>query len=210
MKIEKQYLQKAYRDAAIMQYVNALRSDGYSVEQEKRLDMGTSFFYPDVYAEKKEEKRVYEFKLIGNIQEKTENIERFREYAGKIGAIPSVVYINPPEDKNIEIDDLSDKIYSYITSGETPDDLAILSPCTTVDDVCVDEVSDISISPEHITATGDAIVYVELDYDDDVKMTENFPMTFTVKMDRELTIEDFKYAIDTSSWYELEPDEVVG
>ena len=207
MKLEKPYLEKACRDAMIMQYISMLRAKGYSVEQEKRLGADSSSFCADLYAEKNGEKRLYEFKVIGKKQAATDSIHHFRKHAQEIGAIPIVVYVNPPEAKNIEIDDLSDKIFSYISREDTPPDLEMLSRQPMVDDVEVDEISDIKISSEHITATGDAIIYVKLNHDDDVKATEDFPMTFTAVLDHNLSIEKLQYSIDTSSWYALEPEE---
>ncbi len=203
MKLETRYMNQAFHDAMITQYANQLRSDGYTVEPGKCFDTGTSRFQFDLYAEKNGDTRVYEFKVIGNKQE--QNIQRFQEYSRAIGAVPIVVYVNPPKSKNIEIDNLGEIILSYICGEGTPPELDSLSSHSEIEDIQIDELNEVTISAESMTAAGDAVVYVNLNHgsrSDEACMTENFPMTFTAKLNSDLSIEHLEYAIDTSSWSE--------
>ena len=210
MKIEERYLKKACHNAMIMQYADMLRSKDYYVEQDKQFSMGASYFQVDLYAEKNKEKRVYEFKVVGNTseQEKTaheESIQRFQKYAREVGAIPFVVYVNPPAEKNIQIENLDAVLLSYF-KGAVPSELADLSPNTQIEDIEIDELNRVEISSNKTSVVGNAIIYATLDYepttDDGTVLTSNFPMTFSATLDGDLSIEDLEYNIDISSWSE--------
>ncbi len=206
MKLEENYLRIACRDAMIMQYTEVLSSDGYSVKREENLVAGSSNFTADLYAVKNDEKRIYEFKVIGSQSCQERNVLNLKEFADLYGAIPFIIYVNPPVTKNIEIDDLDVKIRSEITGDGIPEELDCLSTHTDIDDVQIDELTNIKISNGSITVDGEAIISVNLIYgsesDEQVSTPADFPMSFTIELDFELSITDYQYEIDTSSFYE--------
>lgn len=209
MKLNRKYLNKCYHDAMILQYKDELRKEGFITESEREFSFEGKRFEVDLYAKKGEEKRIYEFKLIGKKEYQKGQITKFKELAKIINAKPFVVYVNPPIEKEISFDDLVGIINDYFINEEIPSQLDELSTHTSIDCVEVDEILSLVIEKLLITVTGLATINVNLQYGsnhdcdcgDGDECNDSFPLAFTIKLDHEYNIENIEYEIDTSEWY---------
>jgi hypothetical protein len=194
----------------IMQYRDMLQSQGFVVELDKEIQFGDSSFNADIFASKEREKRLYEFKLVGNGQmpgsRQRESIRKFKEIAAAVDAKPFLVYVNPPVNKNIEIEGLEDGLNLYMLSEPSlPDVLEKLSPTAKIASVQLEKVNNVNISPHYVKVDGNATIYVTLPSIIDADANEGFPMQFKavfVAKDNELSFMKVEeYSIDTSDWY---------
>lgn len=202
MRLEKQYLGRAYHEGIIAQYEDQLKKDGFSVEREKKIG---ECFIADLYAHRGNEKHLYEFKLIGDVESQHGSITRFMKIAESIGAEPHIKYLKLPNEKQITFDDLGDKLAYYLLE-ETIPELDSLSTHTRIEDVYVEEIETVEITDSSITVSGAAQINVNLQYgsDSDVandsgyESSDGIPMDFTVEFDLELNIVNLDYKIDVS------------
>ena len=207
MKPDRDLLLKCYIDAMIMQYKRDLEKKGFIVS----LGYKIHDLHIDVYAEKDSEKRAYNFKLVGKENYVKWNIVDFKETAEVHGITAYAVYVNPPDKKQIDFDDLSKLLTDHFIDGETPTELDELSTQVRVDKVELDELTGIDIANEVITIDGYASICVELYYDsghamkhtDGVDYTDRFPMSFCARLgyNDAYFIKSIDYEIDTSNWY---------
>jgi len=209
MRLNQMYLNRGYHDAMIMQYKDMLQSQGFNVELEKKIRLDESFFIADLFASNNEETRMYEFKLVGNGQmpntRQKESIRRFKEISTAINAKPFVVYVNPPEKKDIEIEGLKEGLCTHIKAeSDLPLALMELSPKAEVVSVDVERINNVSITSSFIVVTGDATIYLSLQPGDEADALESFPMSFKaeyVPNDGKLSfLKIQEYSVDTSGW----------
>lgn len=213
MKLEERYLVKCYYNAMVCQYMDMLENEGFNVELKKKYKYGDRFIEVDLFAKKYKEKRMYKFKYIGNhLKYKgTQDIREFKKFAKEIKARSFIVYVNIPHEKQIEYDDLEEKIINYFISNGIPNELDILSTHTSIDSIDIDEINSIRVkSNGYIELEGNGIVYVDLqygsDYDnrngDGLGIQDSFPIEYKIKFNSEQEILDIDCKIDTSSFYE--------
>lgn len=209
MKLDRNLLNRCYHDTIITQYKKELENSGFTVYMEhlfsnKRVDL---------YAEKADEKRVYEFKMVGSPNQKKDQIVKFKDFALSHGATPYVVYVNPPEEKQIQFDGLDELLLHYFNNTEFPSELDQLSTHTSITSVYISDLTNVGVSDGIINIDGFATISVELQYgsnsdlkrEDGLLHTDRFPMSFSAKLSHyngEYVIENIEYSIDTSSWYE--------
>jgi hypothetical protein len=208
MRLSRDNLVMAYHNAMIMQYANELEGNGFVVTQEH----GNGSHSYDLYAEKGSDKRIYEFKLVGKNPYVKGQLSRFKEYAASINATPYVVHVNPPMEKSIEMGTLGEVLTAYFIHSDIPGELDSLSTHTSIEAVDVNIIHSVDITKEGITASGEAVISVRLQYGSDADCKRNdgaedsasFPMSFTVKMSSNFEFDegDIEYHIDTSSFYE--------
>ena len=207
MKLDRNLLNRCYHDTVITQYKEELENNGFTVYMEHLF----SNELVDLYAEKDNEKRVYEFKMVGSPNEKKQQITKFKDFVVSHGATPYVVYVNPPDEKQIQFDGLDELIMDYFNTTEFPSELDTLSTHTAITSVYVSDLTSVDVSDGTINIDGFATISVELQYGstsdftrgDSLSSTDRFPMSFSVKLrhyDGEYVIENIEYAIDTSSW----------
>jgi hypothetical protein len=209
MKLDENYLKKCYHDAAVLQLSKQLRAEGFVTYTEYEIKYQSINFSADLYAEKNDEKRIYEFKLIGNKKHQQGLITKLKKVAKEIGAEAFVIYVNPPVEKSIDFDDLGSILTEYFCNNDIPNDLDILSTHTSIDIVEVDDITYCGITGDCITVSGNATINVELqwgsDHDSEIGDGlidyDGFPMSFTVKLDFDFEINDIDFAIDTSDWF---------
>ena len=207
MKLNKNLLNRCYQDTVITQYKEDLENNGFTVY------MGHLFsnMQVDLYAEKADEKRVYEFKMVGNQNHNKGQITKFKDFVMSHGATPYVVYVNPPEEKQIQFDGLDELILNYFNTKEFPPELGKLSTHISITSVYVSDLTKVDVSDGTINIDGFATLSVELQYGsnsdfrrgDGVSSTDRFPMSFSIKLrhnNGEYVIENIEYHIDTSSW----------
>lgn len=209
MKLDRNLLLRCYHDTVILQYKKTLEKQGFIVFSEHKI-FGMEV---DLYAEKDLEKRVYEFKMIGNKKYIKGRLSKFKEVVESNGATPYIIYINPPTEKEIIFDDLGMYLTEYFMNEDLPSELDALSTHTTIDVIEIDELISIEISNSEISTQGVANINVELQYGSDadgrrgdgIEYTDNFPMKFDVKLEQDddgYYITEIEYKIDTSSFYE--------
>jgi len=211
MKLEKQFIDKCYHDAAILQYKSSLMNIGFNVEIEKSFNIDNLSFRADLYAYNENEQRIYEIKLIGKNNYQEGQNTKFKEIAERINAKPFIVYVSPPTEKQIDIDDieLEEIIYDYLINN-IPSELDTLSTHTSIDSIYIIEINGIEISKDSLVIKGDATISVELQYGSDgdcvrgngLEYSDDFPMEFVITLDYKWYTTDFQYSIDTSGWYE--------
>lgn len=213
MKLDRKYLAKCYYDAMMLQYKDMLIRDGFDVELETKLKYKDSYIEVDLFAKKGTEKRIYEFKYMGNNNgyKSTKYIKEYKNSAKNIGAELFIVYINVPHEKQIEFDDLEDIITSYFIDSEIPNELDTLSTHTSIDSIEIDEIYCIKVKADNdIEVEGSGIIYVNLQYGsgrdningDGFEYQESFPLEYKIVLNSEQEILDIEYDIDTSSFYE--------
>ena len=208
MKLSRDNLIVAYYNAMIAQYADELEGDSFVVTQ----GHGNGSHLYGLYAEKGSDKRIYAFKLVGKDPYIKGQLSKFKEYAASINATPYIVHVNPPMEKSIEIDTLGEVLTEYFMQSDIPGELDCLSTHTRIEDVEVAVIHSVDITKEGITASGEAVISVGLQYgsdsdcekDDGVEYNMSFPMSFTVRMDPtfELDEGDIEYHIDSSSFFE--------
>lgn len=193
----------------IMQYKEKLESEGFSISVEKKFNTKCGIIQADLYAEKGQDKRIYEFKYYGNKRYNKGTVISIKKYAESIGAKFFMVYLTPYRERKIEFDDLGEILTSFMINDILPNELDCLSTHTTIEEVTVDSINNIYIT-DHIRVTGDAIISIELQFGSDsdyrheigLRTNESFPMTFDVKLDRDLNIVSCDVEIDTDDYYE--------
>lgn len=202
MVLESKYLIEAYRNAMIKQLSEKLEAEGYKITFEKSFDLK---------AIKNNIIKVYEFKFRNSsktIYENEEMVNNFINRAKEIGAEPIVIYMSSPNKANIEYNDLGHKIMEYLIDN-FPDELDELSTHTSIEEVYIEQIYNISID-NVIHLDGDATICVILQYgsdsdsddEDDDESTMSFPMDFSVVINWNETIEELAYNINTESFYE--------
>jgi hypothetical protein len=156
-----------------------------------------------LYAEKKEEKRIYEFKYFQSTQGNKNTIGQLKELAESQNAKLYMVYMTRPREKEITFDDLDIKLTVYLNDN-MPTELDALSSHTKVEEVIVDSLNNIIIN-DNIKIQGDATISVVLQFgsnsDDGYKANDSFPMTFEVELDKKFEIQDCKVTIDIDPHY---------
>ena len=208
MKPSKDLLNQCYYNAMIMHYRNELIEKGFSVYLEHSFH-GKQV---DLFAQNDSEKRVYDFKLIGNSAHTTGVITKFKLFVESHGAKPYVIYVNPPEDKQIQFDDLDTLLTDYFLHEALSSKLDVLSTYARIDSVQVDDLTSVKITDCVITLDGHATIFVDMQdgLKSDIRQgscdsyADRFPMSFCVKLgyDENYFIENIEYDIDTSGWYE--------
>ncbi|WGX75470.1 hypothetical protein QJS64_16015 [Paraclostridium bifermentans] len=79
MKLDRKHLEKCYYDAMMLQYKDMLIREGFDVELETQLKYEDSYIEVDLFAKKGIEKRIYEFKYMGN-KNKSKSTKYIKEY----------------------------------------------------------------------------------------------------------------------------------
>ena len=209
MRLNEMYLSKSYHNAMILQYKDILQSEGFKVELDKKIPNAKNMFYADLFATKGEDARLYEFKVIQNDNSKNKKhektIRQIKEIAATLNAKPIVVYVNPPEKKEIKIEGLEDGLYTYIISEpQLPSEIERISSNAEIVSIKVLNINNINISPHIILVDGEAIINIKLHPINDLDEVESFPMIFKAELvpnNGELSLLKIQeYFIDTSSW----------
>ena len=212
MKLNEMYMNKGYYDAMILQYKDELQSQGFKVKLGKSIPFEGNPFCADLYASKKGEKRLYEFKLIGNGKipniRQRESIKRFNEIASAIDAKPFVIYVNPPEKIDIKIEGLENGLYAYMVKQAKedllPPTLKKISPKAEIVSVHVEKKNNVNISSQYVKVDGEATINVKFPYVHETYRSQAFPMNFKavfIVNNNELLFKEIEeYSIDTSNW----------
>jgi hypothetical protein len=192
----------------ILQYNDELKKEGFRTETKKKFLFGDGIFIADLYAESDDEKRIYDFQIVGRKESQMARTEDLNGLAKSINAKPIVIYVNPPIEKHIVFEDLEAILNEYFTTGEVPSELSALSENVSVSAVTVEDIITAALETSLITISACATIYVniKLGYDSEADngeskiYCENFPLSFTIGLDFDFNCKTIEYEIDTSDF----------
>ena len=209
MGIESDILLRHLRNAFLEHLSVSFKLDGYETFSNYELSKN---LVADFAAKKDENLLIYEIKDGPFSELKRKQIKQIREYVEN--EIPNAEFrlaiINPPPEKDINIEGLENEILEDMTSHGTPSELDELSTHTMVDEIVDIEIDSIDVKDTNIFISGSGTVGVTLRYgsdsderhDDGSESLDSFPFTFDLTMTRDFKIEESEYRYDTDSFYE--------
>ncbi|HYD66334.1 hypothetical protein [Azospirillum sp.] len=198
MKIDEQILQRHIEAAAADQLARDLTGKGYAVAQ--HADFGG--LQADLVARKGDEVLVYEFKAPASAKAGwARQMSQLKEQAVRQGARFRLVFVRPPRESRVEIDDI-ESILEEAIKNDFPDALDQLSAETHVDDVSDVEIESVEIRSGEVAVKGTAMVSLHLNDDDGENLgSDRLPFRFDVvlgpdgKLARTNSID-----VETSDW----------
>jgi hypothetical protein len=119
-----------------------------------------------------------------------------------------MIFLNPPQSKYIEFEELTKIIFDNICTQGIPDELDVLSTHTRIEEISDLEIDSTEIKEECIRLQGNGVVEVSLQYgsdseaEEDGEYCDDFPFEFDIKINKYFNIEDAEYTFDTDSFYE--------
>lgn len=153
MKIGMNEIVGGIEKVAVDRIKNGLEKEGFIVTTNKNFD---------IYAEKANDRRIYELKLGKNKIQKKQYVE-LQKKAEELGAKLYIIYLEIPYSKSIEFNGLSELLYNNIIN-DFPDELDILSTHTCVEEISNIDISSIKISDKGLRVNGSASIYLGLQY----------------------------------------------
>ena len=146
---------------AIQKISNGLISEGFVVKIEcpSSSDNGMLF---DLYAEKGEDKRIYELK-IGKNRIRKNQFEALQKEAKRLGAKLYIVYLEVPRSNEIEFEALDQIIYEDLLS-DFPSEIDRLSTHSTIEEVSDVGIDSINVSNGIAKLTGSGRMYIHLQF----------------------------------------------
>ena len=213
MKIEKKYFVKYFEKMAIEQIAEDYTRKGYTVTKEEMLGE----FRADLIAKKDGEQLLIEVKSGKMTQEKKERIAKINDYIQRLGGYKFIlVVVTPPNEKNIEIDDIETLINNHLTDS-VPPELDALSTHTSLDEVTDIDIDEIEICCKNIVVKGNGVLTVKLQFSSDGDLRRGngsegydsipfkFNLTLTYDSSDKLQIEDdANFDFDTSAYNDNE------
>ena len=180
---------------------NELEKDGFIVTFGDENDKF------DIYAEKGDDKRIYELKIGKNkIQKKV--LLRLQEIAKSKRARLFITYLEPPRARQIIYDGLENLLLDYL-SNNFPSELDALSTHTVIEELSDVDIDSIQLSDDSIKVEGSAVIFVELSYgstkdredENGYEDHDSFDFSFKVKIvNSEIVHAYFKF--DLEHFYE--------
>lgn len=148
---------------AIQKLTKELLKDGFSVKNGLILSQDNNkALRCDLYAEKENDKRIYEFKIGKNrIQKK--QLGLLQDIAKQCSAKLYIVYLEIPKSKEVEFDGLELLIHQDLLN-DFPNELDCLSTHTIIDSVDDIEIETMSISKNLVKITGSGTINVNLQF----------------------------------------------
>lgn len=160
MKIGIKEIEKGIFLSAKEKICSELVKQGFAVFEEKSSTTGN--FRYDIYAEKSDEKRIYELKIGKNKIYKNQ-LARLQEEAKKIKAKLFIVYLEVPKSKQIDYDDLDQIIFENLLNN-FPTELDTLSTHTSLESVNNVDIESINVQSAGITLSGSASLDLDLQF----------------------------------------------
>lgn len=154
MKIGMNEILRGIEYTAIQKITKELERDGFSINKEY------SIF--DLYAEKGDDKRIYEFKIGKNRIQKRQFIA-LQEEAKRLGAKLYIVYLEIPHSKEVDFEGLDQIIYEDLLN-DFPSEIDALSTHTTIESIEDIEIDSINISDSIVKLTGSGTINVHLQF----------------------------------------------
>lgn len=199
------HIEKAYIESLEIEY----RHRGYNVYKNKEFESGV---ITDLAVEKEGRWTVFEIKTGKYKAEKKKQSEKLKEYINRnVGRMEfKLVFLNPPEYKEIQFDGLKEIILSDMIDNELPNELDELSTHTRIENITDIEISEINIEDPNIHIVGKANIEVSLQYGSDSDSDEDgsdeifecFPLKFDIHLKMDYSMDESEYEIDTSEFFE--------
>lgn len=146
---------------AIQKITKELVRNGFVVRNQFSSSQNSRLVF-DLYAEKDEDKRIYELKIGKNkIQKK--QFAALQAEAKKLGAKLYIVYLEIPRSKEIDFEGLDQIIYESLLD-DFPGEIDSLSTHTTIESVEDIEIDSINISDRIVKLTGSGTINVHLQF----------------------------------------------
>ena len=147
---------------AINRITKELERDGFVVKNMANITENDKQCIFDLYAEKGEEKRIYELKIGKNkIQKK--RFFALQEEAKRLGAKLYIVYLEIPRSKEIEFNGLDQIIYEDMIN-DLPSEIDSLSTHTTIESIDNVEIDTIEITDGTAKVTGAGTINLHLQF----------------------------------------------
>lgn len=210
MKIGIDEIRQGIHSAAIDKITQQLKKEGYNVIKDFHYNhTNSNGIRFDLWAEKGDDKRIYEFKIGKNRIYKNQ-FERLQAYAKELKAKLFIIYLEVPKSKEIEVDGLDSIILSDLIDN-TPSELESLATCVRIDEVENLDITSICITNSYVklVGTGTILVLAQFGSDRDLNRDDGFEqelsfdfyfkMTYDILNDKVI---DSYYKIDTEWYYE--------
>lgn len=146
---------------AIQKISNGLLNEGFVVKIECPSSTNPEILF-DLYAEKGEDKRIYELK-IGKNKIRKSKFETLQKEAKRLHAKLYIVYLEVPRSKEIEFEDLDQIIYEDLLS-DFPGEIDSLSTHSTIEEVSDIDIDSINISNGIAKLNGSGRMYIHLQF----------------------------------------------
>ena len=161
MKIGMNEILSGIEYTAIQKITKELVRDGFIVKNEFSPEQDNRLFF-DLYAEKGEDKRIYELKIGKNrIQKK--QFAALQAEAKRLGAKLYIVYLEIPRSKEVNFEGLDQIIYEDLLN-DFPSEIDGLSTHTTIESIEDLEINSINISDSIVKLTGPGTINVHLQF----------------------------------------------
>ena len=157
--------------SAVNKITASLIKQGFKVETNHLIANDNIDTFFDIYAEKGDDKRVYELKIGKNKIQKKQFV-LLQEQAKKIGAKLFVVYLELPQSKNIQFEGIEKLIFEDLISN-FPSELDELSTHTTIDEVYDVDIDSIIISNDVIKMEGSGTISIDLQFGSKTDLLNN-------------------------------------
>lgn len=194
MKIGMQEIMRGIQLTAEKKITAELKKQGFKVEIPTSGNVGY-----DLYAEKGDDRRIYELKIAKKRISERKYLE-LQSLAKEKKAKLFLVYLEVPVSKEIEYEELDQILYENITN-DLPSDLDSLSTHTVVESISNIELDSVRIDADIIKLKGSASANLEFvfgsrsDYKNDDGITESMTVdfSFTLHLDRETNAVRYRY-----------------
>lgn len=206
MRIDRDIAARHWQLAAEEQLMRTYESQGYKVKRHSKIGR----FQVDLIARKGSEVIVVEIKSSVTTETRSSSISSLRKYVvQKLGGQFHLVYITPPRDLEIQVDNLDELLLEILV--DDPRELADIATYVEIESVEDVEIDAIRIPKGEIRIKGSGSVVVELRYGssadfargDGVTSGDLFPFYFEIAVSDQLDILRVdRLDIDTSSFYE--------
>ena len=159
MKIGMNEILSGIEYTAIQKITKELVRDGFIVKNEFSSEQDKRLFF-DLYAEKGDDKRIYELKIGKNRIQKKQFVALQSE-AKRLGAKLYIIYLEIPRSKEVNFEGLDQIIYEDLLN-DFPSEIDGLSTHTTIESIEDIEIDSINISDSIVKLTGSGSINVHL------------------------------------------------
>ena len=192
MEIQQDILRKHMREAAVDQLITEYREKGYKIIKDYKINS----FHADLYAEKGNEKIIFEIKSGIWTKDKTDEVRKSRNYfVHKLQAEFKLIFVTIPSYSGIKVEGI-ENILECLIAEHFIAKLESLSTYTMISDVVEIEYDMIYITPNHIEVKGSGELELIHQNDDDVRRGDNegelmyYTFRFHITLDKDRKIAD--------------------
>ena len=195
--------------SAINKVSRQLKREGFDTRTDYVIDNQRDRIQIDLFAQRENEKRIYEFKL-GKNKIQRQQFVFLQDYARSIGARLYIIYLEMPYSKKVTFEGVEDILYNCFSNQE-PEELMDLAPKVFIKNIENVDIEEIYFDKNNIIRlSGQGTIAVEIE-DVNNSMTSNngfcevlrFDFSFRLKLDcLHKVVIQFYSRIDTRWYYE--------